>query len=134
MIELISNENEEEYDNCCICLEKNDENSIQLTCNCGNKFHVNCINKMKKYEINTCPICCKNITINTNTTTICDFLYGCTIFIYICILGILGIIFCFIIITVFMYIITILYFLYQVCKYNIVIIYIKTVIIIKQKE
>ena len=53
-------------DICCICLEKNNETSKKLKCNCYNKFHLNCINNLKKYKFTKCPLCNKIINENNN--------------------------------------------------------------------
>jgi hypothetical protein len=48
-------------DNCSICLDVNDNSSIKLECNCGNKFHSKCIKKLKEMNFENCPLCKKKI-------------------------------------------------------------------------
>ena len=51
------------YDNCLICLELNDENSIQQKC-CKHHFHKNCLKDWFSIN-NSCPLCrTYNTTIN----------------------------------------------------------------------
>lgn len=53
---------------CSICLIKNDSNSICLECGCVNKFHIKCVEILKKNKINNCPICKNNIKTNNYMT------------------------------------------------------------------
>jgi len=61
---------------CAICLEKNDLESIQLNCGCKNKFHSKCIESLNKSKINKCPICRKNINSKSyeNYSNECGFM------------------------------------------------------------
>ena len=57
---------------CVICLEYNNDTSIQLECGCNNYYHLDCIHELKKHQIQKCPLCNKIIssTLTTSTTTV----------------------------------------------------------------
>ena len=62
-----TNENEKsENQNCSICLQKYDNNKLELEC--GHYFHIKCIIDWNKRS-DTCPICRKKITIKTHPIT-----------------------------------------------------------------
>jgi hypothetical protein len=68
-IELIDTDkkNLNQNEDCCsICLEQNNITSIELDCGCKNKFHLGCIDELKKHKITKCPLCKKNINRNNN--------------------------------------------------------------------
>ena len=52
----ISNDNID----CCICLDKFEENNNSIVLNCSHRFHKECILNWFKKELN-CPLCRKNI-------------------------------------------------------------------------
>lgn len=81
--EKVNNTNENK-DYCSICLEMNNNTSIELKCKCGNKFHSNCVKNLKKHNIKICPLCKKNIydTANYNTdNNYNDLINGIEVFI-----------------------------------------------------
>lgn len=82
-IELICTDEKKTQDCCSICLEANNNTSIELECGCRNKFHSNCIKELKKHNIKKCPLCQKNIN-NENDNEISDFFVG--ILVSICLL------------------------------------------------
>ena len=52
----ISNDNTD----CCICLDKFEENHKSIVLECSHRFHRSCISNWLKKELN-CPVCRKNI-------------------------------------------------------------------------
>ena len=52
----ISNDNTD----CCICLDKFEENHKSIVLECSHRFHRSCISNWLKKELN-CPLCRKNI-------------------------------------------------------------------------
>lgn len=51
---------------CCICLEN--ENCVEFY-DCKHVFHEDCLNKLKQFKFNRCPICkCKNSGIKQQKT------------------------------------------------------------------
>ena len=45
---------------CCICLDKFEENNTSIVLDCSHRFHRACISNWLKKELN-CPLCRKNI-------------------------------------------------------------------------
>ena len=45
---------------CCICLDKFEENNTSIILECSHRFHRSCISNWLKKELN-CPLCRKNI-------------------------------------------------------------------------
>ena len=64
-IELVdvdnNNNNKKNEDICSICLENNDNSSLELKCKCGNKFHKKCIDDLNRFNIKKCPLCNKKL-------------------------------------------------------------------------
>ena len=60
----LDTKNNIDQDNCSICLEKNNNTSIKLECGCNNKYHIKCINELKKHKFKKCPLCLKKISTN----------------------------------------------------------------------
>ena len=55
----------DDENDCCICLQKLENNILQL--DCSHLFHEKCINKWIKNN-NNCPMCRKNIKNNSNNS------------------------------------------------------------------
>ena len=53
---------EEQIEECSICLEKLEKNNSVVILECGHKFHDKCIKNWMKIK-KTCPICRKKIKI-----------------------------------------------------------------------
>jgi hypothetical protein len=47
---------------CCICLDKFDENGKSIVLKCNHRFHINCIINWFEKEL-TCPLCRRNTVI-----------------------------------------------------------------------
>ena len=52
---------EDKSTTCCICLENNNETSVEFKCRCRIKIHSACLKEMKKNRITKCPICYDSI-------------------------------------------------------------------------
>jgi hypothetical protein len=77
LIDLENNQNENNL--CSICLEEHNNTSLKLECGCNNKFHLECINEMKKNNLKKCPLCKKNIfnnMSNNNNTFLNELING----------------------------------------------------------
>ena len=64
-------------DDCSVCLKINDETSQELSCGCKKKFHIKCINKLKRHNTEKCPLCKSSVRLSNDTpNTPCDCCFG----------------------------------------------------------